>query len=505
MDNPIRTMPAEFLSLKAIPKPNQTISRSRWLRLAVVLVIIVCCLGAMALPPVRKAVQSWFAGQVEGRADKNVPAKAPELIEAAGQYGLRVNQEAIDVMKIQTVPVIPAVAPQPLPPQPGQVNYDIEHLFVIRPRFPGEVVEFGKVVDTAGPSVPTRYRRIRFGDLVKQGDLLFVVSSAQFGSAKTDLVDAMNALGQSKPAFERQIELSQKGASTPAAFDAAERQYKADLSAYTKAEMTLKTYKLSNEELEKIKEEARTVLQQKKRSASQDATWARVEHRVPKLEDPTKQLAVVELNVTQNEMVDPARDTPAMRLADLSRLAVWVYPPLEYLPIIREQQQRGNGSVKWQIQFADQPNTPPLELEIRQTSQSLDPNQQRPMLIGSLPNPDSKYFIGQPLTATIFLPPEPDTVEIPTDALNQMEGQNLVFVAGANKNEFFLKRVAVVKSFQKVSYVRSKLTPEDEAFSKAEISKGRRPLQTLLPGDKVITRHVLELTAALDEALSTKK
>ena len=127
------------------------------------------------------------------------------------------------------------------------------------------------------------------------------------------------------------------------------------------------------------------------------------------------------------------------------------------------------------------------------------------MLIGYLPNPDNKFLIGQTVTATIYLPPEPNTVEIPTDALNQVDGQNLVFVASTSaKNSFFIRRVPVVKTFQKKTFVRSKLTSEEEVFSKDEASKGRRPLQPLLPGELVVTRSVMELTRALENAMSSR-
>ena len=68
-----------------------------------------------------------------------------------------------------------------------------------------------------------------------------------------------------------------------------------------------------------------------------------------------------------------------------------------------------------------------------------------------------------------------------------------------------IRRIPVVRSFHKLTFVRSKLTPEEEAFSQAEETKGRRPLEPLLPGERVLTRGVVELTAALDEALSTRK
>ena len=48
--------------------------------------------------------------------------------------------------------------------------------------------------------------------------------------------------------------------------------------------------------------------------------------------DPTRELIVVEKNTSANDFVDPGRDMPLFRLADLTRLQVWIHPPEEYLP-----------------------------------------------------------------------------------------------------------------------------------------------------------------------------
>ncbi|HWY87378.1 MAG TPA: hypothetical protein VNX28_11665 [Gemmataceae bacterium] len=495
-----------FNGISAV-KPNAV--HSPWFRLTFVIVIIAGCLGAMALPPVRETVHGWFAGKIEGQAPGNALKKTVELIEANGSYGLRVNAEAMTAMEIKSEEVKTARQAQPLPPQSGHVNFDNERLFVKRPQFPGEVVEFGKVVDTSGGPGPTNYRPLRWGDRVKQDELLAVIWSQQFGTAKAALVDAISARRQSEELLKRYQDNMEKGIGTLSGLQSAKRQFESDTTTYNTAERSLRMWKLSDEEIEKIKEEAKLISEQTQvRNPDREKNWARVEVKAPKFcDDPNRELTIVQKDANYGELVDPSRDTPLFKLADLSRLQIWVYPPPDYLPLLREQATRGTGNLKWQICFQDDPpNTPPLELDILQVSPSLDPNQQRPMVIGYLPNPDNKFLVGQALTATIFLSPEPDTVEIPTDALNQVDGQNLVFVAGKNgDNEFYIRRVAVVKSFQKVIFVRSKLTVQEETFSREEEKKGRRSLQPLLPGERVLTRGVLELTAALDEALSTQK
>jgi cobalt-zinc-cadmium efflux system membrane fusion protein len=155
-------------------------------------------------------------------------------------------------------------------------------------------------------------------------------------------------------------------------------------------------------------------------------------------------------------------------------------------------------------------------------SPSLEPNQHTPMLIGYLKNADEKYLVGQFVTATIKVPPPPDTVEIPTDAINPLQGQNLVFVKKAGtENQFVLRRIAVaqsarvedvekstrtgLKSYKNVSLVRAKLTEEDEKLSREEAAKGRYIIQPLEPGEHVITRGVVELTEAWEDLITQRK
>jgi cobalt-zinc-cadmium efflux system membrane fusion protein len=217
-------------------------------------------------------------------------------------------------------------------------------------------------------------------------------------------------------------------------------------------------------------------------------------------------LTVVEKNTHVNDMVDPINSPPLLKLADLSRLQIWAHPPEEYLPLLREKLQKGGAErPRWHVRFqSDPPGTPPLELDIVQIAPSLEPNQHTPMVTGYLDNKENKYLIGQFVTVTIFVPPDRDTVEIPTDALNDVEGQALVFVEkNKDRQEYELRRVAVVRRFKEVTFVRTQLTPEEEKLSQAEVERKRRPLQTLQPGERVVTRGVVEMTAAL-ESLASK-
>jgi cobalt-zinc-cadmium efflux system membrane fusion protein len=490
--------------------PNN-ILRSPWVRLILVVIIIGGILGAMAIPPFRERVQAFFNGKNEGEsAENNQQREGAELVEVNGNQGLRLSADAMAGFDINPVEVVAATNDRALPPQSGTVNYDNERLFQIRSRFPGEVAEIAPVLDADSSITPTRQRPLRFGDKVKQGDLLAVIWSQQLGTAKAALIDTYSALQKSQTDLKNYEGLMEKGAGALNSFLAVKRQVETDKNAYRTAERSLRMWKLTDKEIEDIKEEAKSIRDQKKvLSPEEELKWARVELRVPNYEktNPNRELIVVEKNTNLNDMVDPINSTPLFKLADTSRLAIWVFPPEEYLPIIQEGlKKNGSGRLQWDIRFqSDAPNAPPRKLDIIQISPSLDPTQHTTMVLGHLPNPDGKYRVGQFLTATIYVPPDENTVEIPTQALNEQEGQAFVFVRNDKaKDEFILRRVAVVHRFKEKTFVRSKLTEEDMKMSAAEVARGRRPLQPLLAGESVITRGVVELTAALED-LATKE
>ncbi len=455
-------------------------------------------------------VAGLFSGTEERQAAGEEKQGAPgaEYFEANGNAGVHLTAEAVTGLDVKPVEVVRATKERPLPPQIGTLNYDNDHLFVIRSRFPGELAEVRQVVDADPPIIPTKLRPIRFGDKVKQGDLLAVIWSQQLGTAKAALVDAISALRLSKDSLTRYEKLFGEGAISQAALKVAEKQVESDSNALRTAERSLKMWKVTPEDIKEIEDEARTILEQKKvRKADDEMKWARVELRGPWFDkaNPSRELIVVEKNTNVNDMVDPINSPPLFKLADTSRLQIWVHPPEEYLPLIREGLKNGSGRLKWDIRFQSDPSeTPPQKLDIVQIAPSLEPFQHTPMVLGYFPNPGGKHLVGQFVTATIYMPPDENTVEIPTDALNEVEGQGFVFVqSDPAKHDFTLRRVAVVRRFKDVTFVRSKLTAEDEKITKAEVARGRRPLQPLLPGEYVITRGVVELTAALDD-LATK-
>src|SRR3989440_5435162 len=104
--------------------------------------------GAVALglllflfPPTRDLFERWVHARDRDASSKPSVAKAVEVIEdAQGHKGLRISPAAMANLEVQPTEVKLALEARPLPPQIGHVNFDNDHLFTIRPRFPGELV-----------------------------------------------------------------------------------------------------------------------------------------------------------------------------------------------------------------------------------------------------------------------------------------------------------------------------------------------------------------------------
>ena len=514
--------PVQKDGFKERPAKRRT-SRFKFVALGVVLVVVVG-IGAASFPAVKDAINNAKGNSasahselaLEDPAELIAEDRSPEELQRAfptlssadiavlrKSHGLRLTKEAFDGLRITTAKVETPTEPRPLPPQFGTINYDNDRLFILKSRFAGEVAVLKEKVE---PAIPTASRTLRYGDRFEQGDLLAVVWSKDLGTQKAALVDAVCALRLSTNQLERYGKLYEDGALPLAVYKLQERQVQGDRNAVLTAERTLKMWRLTNDEIKEVKNEAKKIIDQKRvRDADYEKKWAEVNITVPRFNpDKELRLTLVEKNTNLHDMVDPS--TIMFKLADLSRLKVWVQPAEEYLPLIRERLQKG-AEMRWQIQFqADPPGTKPLELPILQVVPSIDSVSHTPMVFGYLPNKDNKYLIGQFVTATIFVPPDPDTVAVPTNALNDVEGQMLVLVEkDAAKREYMLRRVAVEQRFQDVSFVRSKLTEQEKKQSEVEVLKGRRPIQALLPGERVLTSGIVELTRSLDTQLAEER
>lgn len=482
---------------------------------AVAAILLSAVVAVFTVPGLRALAGLDVAEASDDATDKEKTPAARVIYDANGKPGLQLGKAAVNGLGIKPVLVKQAREARPSPPQIGTINYDFERLFSIPSRFPGEVAEIGQVElppDPGNPSAPPQKRPLRYGDRVKQGQLLAVVYSTALGTAKAALVDAVNSLQLSKETLERHYKLFAEGSIALSTLRQSERQVLADSNLVLTAERTLGAMRLTKDEVQEVKNEAKKIAELAKDETFQRdflkeaEKWARVELRVPLFSpnEPNLELTVVEKNTNITAMVDPSNATPLFRVADLNRLQIWVHPPEEYLPLFRKMLDSGDPTAaRWEIEFQANPQDK-KQLTFAQIAPSLEPYQHTPMLIGYLNNRNgNEHIIGQFVTATIMVPPDSKTVEIPTEALNEVNGQALVFVQpDPNKDEFFLRRVAVVQRFKDVTFVRMELTAEEMKRAEADIKSGKRPMEPLLPNERVVTQGVIELTAALEDLLT---
>ena len=329
------------------------------------------------------------------------------------------------------------------------------------------------------------------------------------------MVDAVCSLQLSKETLERHEKLFREGALSQAVLRQDERQLQADSNTLLTAERTLFTMKLSEAEVQDVKDEAKKIAALakddtfKRDAKSESERWARVPITVPWFDKNNKdrELVVVEKNTNLYAMIDPiATGTALFKVADVTRLQVWVHPSEEYLPIFRQMLASPEpGGPFWTISVPAYPDDKLPPLRFLQIAMSIEPFQHAPMLMGFLNNPNgNKYVIGQFVTASIDLPPEPDTLEVPSEAINEIGGEALVFVQpDPSKGEFFLRRVSILHRFKDFTTVRMKLTKADQEENQrnAKLENPKRTIEPLAVGDLVVTRGVVELTAALDDLL----
>src|SRR5262249_1613214 len=107
-------------------------------------------------------------------------------------------------------------------------------------------------------------------------------------------------------------------------------------------------------------------------------------------------------------------------------------------------------------------------------------NQRSLVVEGLVKNPEGKLNVGQAVTAVLSVAPESGLLEVPTAALNEVDGASFVFVqADPQKYEFTKRPITVVERFKDVVHLKANAA--------------------LKEGDLVVTQAVLELTRALAE------
>lgn len=399
-------------------------------------------------------------------------------VERVGADALLVPQTIVKKMGLQIAPACLPTRAVCMPPFQGVLALDNDRLSRVHSRFAGEVVEIGTTTgkaaidgsfSQAAPASRSDERPLQVGDHVSQGDLLAVVWSKDLGEKKSEFVDALAKLRSEEQVLARMKKLADVGAGAERSVRESERNVQAARVDVSKAERTLRTWRLTDADITEIRAEATRLIALDNRGP-EPSDWARVEIRA------AIDGVILEKNITKGDLVETTSDL--FKIGDVSRLIVWAHLYEEDLPLLEKLPR----PVAWTVSLAARPDVR-FEGRLEKISSVIDPAQHTALVSGRVENPTGDLKIGQFVTVTVQLPPCADEVELPASAVVEDGHDSVVFVQPeADTPKFARRPVAVVRRLRDAIYVRV-----------AQSSDGLRP------GDRIVTTGGLMLQNAMNE------
>jgi cobalt-zinc-cadmium efflux system membrane fusion protein len=386
---------------------------------------------------------------------------------------LAVERRVSDKLKIQTAPV--ADAKPRLLEMRGSLTFDPQELARIKSRFAGEVIEIAQVRDPLasqekGQSV---LRPLRPGDFVRKGDRLAVVWSKELGEKKSELLNALSQLYLDQATLKN-METSPVIPAQRVREQA--QQVESDLIAVDKARQTLESWRLTEEEIKEIEDEAHRIRERGgQRDPQKRKDWPRVDV-VSRIDG-----VIAEKNAIQGDFVDTNLDL--FKVANIDRLAVWANAYEEDLAALQtyeKQLQEQGKALPWKIRLRGDAGSVPVEGTVTRIGLVVDPVQHSIIVEGTVDNKDHRLRAGENITATIALPPAAGEVSIPIGALVEDGKESIIFVV-TSQGQFTMKRVHVTR----------------RGLDEAQIQAG--PVQR---DDHVVSSGAIELKAALEDLQS---
>jgi cobalt-zinc-cadmium efflux system membrane fusion protein len=452
----------------------------RWMILACAILAaaaLVVGLPALGMP----GIQQWLKPPEERLA---VPARESQARLVAGDNEIELPSDVVERLGVTSDVVQQAAAPRPLE-LAGSLNFDPNRLGRIQSRFPGEVISIG-VTSYKAANGPTRERTLDYGDRVTKGQIMAVVFSKDLGEKKSELVDALTQLALDERRLTERSEAYRLGALPEDTLNQTRRDVAADRITVAKAERTLRTWKVPEEEINAVKEEARLVSEgNKPRDAKKELEWAKVEVRAPF--DGT----IVEKNSHIGNIVDASFNL--FIVADMSKLGVVVHAYEEDLHTL----QKLPRGFPWQVRAGADLNRRVLQSDgLQKIGLVIDPSQHTDPIMGLVDNSSGELRAGQFVTATVNLPAPSKVVSVPTSAIVEDGAESIVFVQpDLTKPRYVRRRVSVAMRLHDVVYVRSELTQQER----------KKGLQEIKPGESIVIEGVLELQAALEDLRAKAK
>jgi len=442
----------------------------RWLVAAVAIAVLI--LIATRLPAI-------FSKHDAEAATEEAPDSGLILTSAEPPI-VQMPADMVQRLGVKTAEVEPYSSPRVLKLD-GTLLVDPSNMARVHSRFPGEIMEIGPL-DPGNP----KSRPIRFGDHVEKGQLVAVVWCKDLGEKKSEFVDAILHLRLDDETLARLRDLAQKGATPDQTVRQAEYTRQSDWIARSRAERTLRSWRLTDEEIQALEKEADAIgagLTASSPKAQRD--WSRVEVNAP------ISGVVVEVNTGVGDIIDTTLDV--MKVANLKRLRVQCQV---YEEDISALQELAPDERKWTIQIGIDAGSKPLQGEFAfdQIGRIIDPSQHTGQVMGWIDNPSDRLLIGQFVTATVSLPAPQNLVSVPTAAVVENGSGATVFVRHGKDDDWQFEERHVALAAQGVEHVGVVRSPSPE-----QERHGIKPLQ---PHEAVLIDGVLQLSAALEDLQS---
>lgn len=370
--------------------------------------------------------------------DEIVQSSTTQKIERVDANSVIVPAQLAEKIGLKTCPASYSNRPISLPSLHGVLALDNDCLSRVHSRFDGEVVEIGQErVDNESP------RTLRVGDWVDRGDLLAVVWSTGLGEKKSELANALAKLHSEEAHRDRLKKLFAEGVAAGKNYREAEMAVQARLAEVANAELTLRTWRMNDEDMNLIRSEAER-LAQSQIPAVELKNWARVEIRAP------MSGVILEKNITVGDIIETGKDL--FKICETKHLVVWAHVYEEDLQVLESLPR----PIKWTVSVssrsgdrADFPGT------LDRIGAVIDQSQHTALVTGRVDNKSGDLKIGQFVTVTLNLPPRTDEIELPPTAVVEDGRQSIVFIQPtADEDRFVRQPVHVVRRTRDKIYVK---------------------------------------------------
>jgi cobalt-zinc-cadmium efflux system membrane fusion protein len=433
--------------------------------------VVFLLLGFTALVALYVGVLRWDRadGSRQSAEEPSELAAVADLIDLSTRLPdtIRFTETGLKTVGIETAQVRLAPPPEPVK-LPGSILIDPNRLIRIHSRFSGELVSVGTA---AGAPL----RQLRYGDRVEKGQLIAVVWSKDIGEKKSELVEAISKSALDKTLLDR-LESAVKadpGVVPEPRLQEARRNYEADLIAADRAVRTLQSWRMTEEEIDEVGQEAKRIKDRKVSDPLEARKWAQTEVRSP------IDGIIVEKNFNVGDLIDTSQDL--FKIADMSRVQVLINAYEEDLPVMRSLRPEQRN---WQVEVKSDPHDVPIGVDFDTIGHLIEPAQHAGAVMGRVDNSDGRFKIGQFISATMELPADPALVVVPTSALIEDGNSTQVWLeTDAQNHEFTCRKVAVVHRGRERAYIRSEPL----------VAEKQNGAESIKAGDLVIKSGVLEL------------